>query len=84
MQELPIVGQSAATTHCARQVPNAQMRPAAQSLLSAQRDGASAVDVVHAGAASAKANASQLDPIATDALRDLPGLCAIRFIDSPP
>ena len=80
------MGQSAATTHCPRHVPNAQMRPEAQSLLSAQLEGVSAVEVVHAGAASAKANANatHVDPTATEALRDLPGLCAIPFIDSPP
>ena len=43
-----------------------------------------AIELVHAGAASDEANATQVDPTATKALRDLPGLCAIPFIDSPP
>jgi hypothetical protein len=65
-------------------VPNAQIRSEAQSLLSEQLDGVLAAEVVHAGAASAEASATQVAPIAAEALRDLPGLCAIPFIDSPP
>jgi hypothetical protein len=84
MQELPARGQSAASTHWVRHLPNAQISPEEQSLLREQPTVEAAVEVVHAGAARADANASPIRHAVVHAQVERSGLCVIHFIDSPP